>query len=254
MDQAATFKTYPHIGEKVFGYLTNHGDFKMCLFVCKSWNEILNNPTFWLNKLKESNQPDEFIQNWMDLVLKFKDSNLAKIESAISLRERYLLISVSVSMPEKILIPNEILYNPTFWLNKLKKLPLDVLIEDWQNLIEVWQNLINKLKNNDLAQKELAIGLREEYFIGRKRVNGKFWCRTCDVDFFESMNLYKHQQRKTHFLKAGLISMSEYHDNRTKFAGNKKLTICKLCGSSYEFYMDHLREFYHFDRGYEIPT
>ena len=189
MDQAATFKAYPHIGEKVFGYLTNHGDFKMCLFVCKSWNEILNNPTFWLNKLKESNQPDEFIQKWMDLVLKFKDSNLAKIESAISLRERYLLISVSVSMPEKILIPNEILYNPTFWLNKLKKLPLDVLIEDWQNLIEVWQNLINELKNNDLAQKELAIGLREEFFIGLKRVNGKFWCRTCDVDFSESMNL-----------------------------------------------------------------
>ena len=206
MEQAASFKAYPHIGEKVFGYLTNHGDFKICLFVCKSWNEILNNPTFWLNKLKKFNQPDE----------------------------------------EKISIPYD---SSIFWLNKLQKLPMDVLI------VEDWQNLIIQLKNNDLAQKELAIGLREEYFIGLKRLNGKFWCRTCDVEFSESMNLYKHLQRKTHFLKAGLISMSEYQDhNWSRFLCQTKKTICKLCGKSYDLYMDHLRGFYHFDKGYEIST
>ena len=180
MDQAATFKAYPHIGEKVFGYLTNHGDFKMCLFVCKSWNEILN--------------------------------------------------------------------NHTFLLNKLKKLPLDVLIEDWQNLII-------ELKDIHLAQKELSIGLREEYFVRSKRANGKFWCRTCDVDFSRWDNLYTHQLRKTHFLKAGLISMSEYQDhNWSRFLCQTKKTICKLCGKSYELYIDHLRGFYHFDKGYEIST
>ena len=67
-------------------------------------------------------------------------------------------------------------------------------------------------KDIDLAQKELAIGLREEYFVRHKRANGKYW-----------------------------------------WTIPKKMTICKLCGSSYEFYKDHLRGLYHFYKGYELP-
>ena len=63
MDQIASFNRFPHIGEKVFGYLTEENDFKSGFSVCKSWNEILNgilkNPLFWLKKLKELNQSDE---------------------------------------------------------------------------------------------------------------------------------------------------------------------------------------------------
>ena len=106
MQQAASLKAYPHIGEKVFGYLTNQEDFKNCLFVCKSWFKILDNPRFWMNKLKESNMPDDVMQKWMDLVLKLKNSNLAKTELVISLRERYFLIAVNVLIPEEISIPN----------------------------------------------------------------------------------------------------------------------------------------------------
>ena len=148
MEEIATFRSFPHIGDKVFGYLTNPNDFKNCLFVCKSWSEILNKP-------------------------------------------------------------------PTFWLNKLKKLPQDVLIvlkREQDVPFEDWQNFIIKFKDIDLAQKELAIGLREEYFVRHKRANGKYW-----------------------------------------WTIPKKMTICKLCGSSYEFYKDHLRGLYHFYKGYELP-
>ena len=182
MEEIVTFKSFPHIGEKVFGYLRNQDNFKNCLFVCKSWNKILNTPSFWLNKLKRVQE--------------------------------------------------------------------DVYIEDWQNLI-------NKLRDNDSAQKELVIGLREEYLVGPKRLNGKFWCQTCEIGFSTSVNLLKHQRTRIHFLKAGLISMSEYHDGYTywtKIVCKEKLSDCALCGSSYEFYKDHLRSLYHFYRGYEFPT
>ena len=181
MEEIVTFRSFPHIGEKVFGYLTNKEDFKNCLFVCKSWNKILNTPSFWLNMLKR-------VQ--------------------------------------------------------------DVYLEDWQNLII-------KLKDNDLAQKELIIGLREECFVGPKRVNGKFWCQICEIGFSTSVNLFKHQRTRIHFLKAGLISMSDYNDGYTywtKILFKEKLSDCELCGSSYGFYKDHLRSLYHFYRGYELFT
>ena len=181
MEEIATFKSFPHIGEKVFGYLTYKEDFKNCLFVCKSWKKILNTPSFWLNMLKR-------VQ--------------------------------------------------------------DVPLEDWQNLII-------KLKDNDSAQKELVIGLREEFLVRPKKVNGMFWCQACKIGFSTLYNLYKHQRTRTHFLKAGLISMSEYHDGYTywtKVLCKEKLSICKLCGKSYEIYRDHLRGLYHFYRGYELFT
>ena len=52
----ATFENIPHIGEKIFGFLKTREDFKNCLLVCKNWNSILENPTFWLYKLKELDQ------------------------------------------------------------------------------------------------------------------------------------------------------------------------------------------------------
>ena len=73
MDQAATFKAFPHIGEKVLGYLTKENDFKKSLSVWKSWNELLTNPSFWLKKLKTLNQPDEDMQKWMNSALELID-------------------------------------------------------------------------------------------------------------------------------------------------------------------------------------
>ena len=68
MEQAATFKAFPHIGEKVLRYLTKENDFKSGFSVCKSWNKILKNPRFWLKKLK-LNLPDED-KKWLNSTLK----------------------------------------------------------------------------------------------------------------------------------------------------------------------------------------
>ena len=71
MEQAVTFKAFPHIGEKVLGYLTKENDFKSGFSVCKSWNKILKNPRFWLKKLK-LNLPDEdkkWLNSTLELIL-----------------------------------------------------------------------------------------------------------------------------------------------------------------------------------------
>ena len=72
MEQAANFIAFPHIGEKVLGYLTKENDFKSGFSVCKSWNKILKNPRFWLKKLKKLNLPDEdkkWLSSTLELIL-----------------------------------------------------------------------------------------------------------------------------------------------------------------------------------------
>ena len=86
----ATFENIPHIGEKIFGFLKTREDFKNCLLVCKNWNSILENPTFWLYKLKELDQPTKITEKWQTLILKFKDFNLAWKDLAKNLREEFL--------------------------------------------------------------------------------------------------------------------------------------------------------------------
>ena len=92
MEQAATFKAFPHIGEKVFGYLTEEHDFKSGFSVCKSWNEILNgilkNPLFWLKKLKELNQSDEEKQKLINSTLELIHLNIANKELSMSFQEK----------------------------------------------------------------------------------------------------------------------------------------------------------------------
>ena len=92
MDQAATFKAFPHIGEKVFGYLTKEEDFKNGFEVCKSWNKILKNPFFWLKKLKELNQPDEDMQKWMNSALELIDFSRDYKKVTVNLRKEYFQI------------------------------------------------------------------------------------------------------------------------------------------------------------------
>ena len=161
MEQAASFKAYPHIGEKVFRYMTRQEDFKNCLFVCKSWFTILDNPRFWLNKLKESNMPDDVMQKWMDLVLKLKNSNLAKTELVISLRERYFLIAVNVLIPEEISIPN---------------------VKGLFTFVPFYQTVLS---------------YRQKMYLMEKEIN--FTCEICCVIFMTNENLQNHKKTSCHF-------------------------------------------------------
>ena len=61
----ATCQGIPHIGEKIFKYL----DLEVRL-VCKSWNEVLDNPQFWLKKLRKLGQTKKANEKWQKLIAK----------------------------------------------------------------------------------------------------------------------------------------------------------------------------------------
>ena len=157
-EQVATFKVFPHIGEKVLGYLTKETDFKNVFEVCKSWNEILNDPFFWLKKLKQLNLRDEDMQLWMNLASDFKDFSYAYTKTTVNLRKEYFHIR-----------------NPFFWRNKLKELNLP------DEHIQKWMKSALEFKDLSLNSLELAKSLQEKYFLINNNggINGKYVCNDC---------------------------------------------------------------------------
>ena len=158
MEQAATFTSFPHIGEKVLAYLTKETDFKSVFEVCKSWHKILKDPFFWLKKLKQLNLRDEDMQLWMNLASDFKDFSYAYTKTTVNLRKEYFHIK-----------------NPFFWRNKLKELNLpDVHIQKWMKSALEFKDL-------SLNSLELAKSLQEKYF--HIKNNGKYVCYFCKREF-----------------------------------------------------------------------
>ena len=64
-----SFKSYPQIGEIIFSYLDLQ-TLLNCQFVCQDWKEVLENPHFWLKKLKEIRHPIKIDQAWKKLISK----------------------------------------------------------------------------------------------------------------------------------------------------------------------------------------
>ena len=174
MDQVVTFKGFPHIGEKVLGYLTQEDDFKSGFEVCKSWNEILKNPFFWLKKLKELNQPDEDMEKWMNSALELIDFSHDDEKVTVNLRKEYFQIK-----------------NPFFWLNKLKEWNPPAKITEWMiSALEI--------KHLSFASTVLAKSLQAEYIRFKKATrgipNGKYLCNTCKRGFLTPTVLNCHQK------------------------------------------------------------
>ena len=184
MDQIASFNRFPHIGEKVFGYLTEENDFNSGFSVCKSWNEILKNPLFWLKKLKELKQPDEYMQKWMNSVLEcidFKD-----FENA------YWKITM-----KELNNPNEDMQK---WMNStLEMINLNFASRELSRSFQEKMFRLKKLKNPALEWKgfsdaniELAKSLRRKYFFIEE--NTKYVCNTCKKGFPTPAILNCHQK------------------------------------------------------------
>ena len=77
----------------MFGYLTKRDNDK-CLKVCNTWNLILNQPIFWLNKWKHLGQSSQMTKQWMDLISKLEGLKEAKKEMAIGLRNEFLKMKI----------------------------------------------------------------------------------------------------------------------------------------------------------------
>ena len=72
MEKAATFHSFPHIGEKIFLQLKNK-EFLKCRLVCKDWYSILSNPLFWLKRFKLHCQGKEMKEKWLQLISKSRE-------------------------------------------------------------------------------------------------------------------------------------------------------------------------------------
>ena len=72
MEKIATFRSFPHIGEKIFLQM-NHQTFLASRLVCKDWYSILSNPIFWLKRFKSLYQSKEISEKWMQLIEKSRE-------------------------------------------------------------------------------------------------------------------------------------------------------------------------------------
>ena len=77
------------IWEKVFVFV-DHKTILQCKLVCKSWNTILDNPSFWLKKLKIVGLPLEVYTKWTKIQNKFEEFGISKGEITKALKKSYV--------------------------------------------------------------------------------------------------------------------------------------------------------------------
>ena len=82
------FENHPEIGEKIFNYLDSR-TLLNCQFVCQDWKQFLQNPYFWLKKLKEVGQPSEINTAWKNLIEKSNNFEEAKSIFAKCLQSKF---------------------------------------------------------------------------------------------------------------------------------------------------------------------
>ena len=195
MEQAATFKAFPHIGEKVFGYLTNENDFKRGLSVCKSWNEISTNPSFWLKKLKALNRPDEDMQKWVNSALGKIDFSNANTIVTMNLRREYFLLK-----------------STKYVCNTCKRgFPTPTILNCHQKRHLFERNFrcdtcsVSFRTSGHLAKHKMSSGhfnkLNINAVLGQHVNPRPFYCADCKIGFRIHGHLAKHLQSKSHILK-----------------------------------------------------
>ena len=202
MDQMASFNRFPHIGEKVFGYLTEENDLKSGFSVCKSWNEILKNPLFWLKKLKKLKQTDEYMQKWMNSVLECIDCK--------DFKDAYWKIPINLC--KELNNPNEDMKK---WMNStLEMINLNFASRELSRSFQKKMFCLKKLKNPALEWKgfsdaniELAKSLRRKYFFIEE--NTKYVCNTCKIGFPTPAILNCHQ--KIHLVQHNFRSIIYFY-------------------------------------------
>ena len=86
--ETTIFQAHPEIIQIVFEVL-DAPTLLNCRLVCKSWNQFLETPTFWLKKLREIGQPAKIETKWKTLIAKSEDSMVQKCVFAKCLRMKF---------------------------------------------------------------------------------------------------------------------------------------------------------------------
>ena len=87
------FQRFPKIGDLILSDL-DLPTLLNCTMVCKNWNSFLNDPFFWLKKLRDVGQPTEIEISWKNnFYLLFRATTLVPpCLSDYSTASRYLLL------------------------------------------------------------------------------------------------------------------------------------------------------------------
>ena len=246
MERIATFKSFPHIGENVFKHLNNL-DIKNCHLACQSWNRILNDSTLLPKNLAT-----------------FKGIPKIGIKIFKNLDQKTLLNCLLVCKSW-----NEILTYPKFWLNKLNK------IQSFKGT-EQWMNLIVKFKEFDIVQRELAIGLKEEYFDNVRFIGKSYQCKFCKKAFHYYDSFKKHVTKNKQIIlleDAGFVptgtheelerlGIDFYHSSEQSVLNttidlvglSTNWYYCDFCKVDFEYYVflkKHQRTFDHYNTKFE---
>ena len=88
MNHRINFENHPEIGEKIFESLDLR-TLLNCQLVCKDWKKVLENPNFWLKKLKEIGQPDEIDIAWKNLINKSCDIGIPRSDFTKCLQMKF---------------------------------------------------------------------------------------------------------------------------------------------------------------------
>ena len=88
----APFDRFPHIAEKIFNFMDIN-----CLqnlrSVCRSWQNIIDNPIFWLTKLNKFGQPADITEKWQTIIAKAKESEMSNEKVTQALATRFCSLS-----------------------------------------------------------------------------------------------------------------------------------------------------------------
>ena len=87
MEHITHFQRFPDIGEKILHYL-DLKTLKNCEQVCQSWKSIMDNPLFWLKKLKSLGQPIQVTEEWYRIIVIDPEDLILKKSLAVHLRNR----------------------------------------------------------------------------------------------------------------------------------------------------------------------
>ena len=82
------FQRFPKIGDQIMSQL-DLPTLLNCTLVCKDWNSFLDDPYFWLKKLKEVAQPTEIEADWRNLIEKSVQIGVGKQVFAKCLKRKF---------------------------------------------------------------------------------------------------------------------------------------------------------------------
>ena len=90
----------------IFSHLDSKS-FANCRLVNQAWKEILDNPTFWLNKLNANGQPKSVSEAWLSMIEIAKDWGFPKATVSYMLMVKFVKSGVTGAKKRKFKTENE---------------------------------------------------------------------------------------------------------------------------------------------------